>query len=379
MDSPSTRLLQTHVDVRAGQRLLTLGVAPELSADWAAHVTTGAGARATNGSESAGTWRPQAPASEGEVWAVADDLTDVQTLERLAREEHLGALHPLHSADLAGLPAQPFDGCAIDILAYQQRAYLHRILWEAARRLTPEGAGALWIAGANDGGIHSLEKRLRDTWGEVSVLAYKKGHRILYVPRPAEPTPLDEATPTERRLTLRGEKFSLALVPGVFAGGDLDPATRLLADEVEMQQSRLILDLGCGAGILGMLAARLAPESAIYLVDSSAAALAAAEENCRRNGLTNTHILASDGVAAVRDQRFDLVLCNPPFHQQRTHSSVTALRFIREVGGILAPGGRFYLVANQFLRYEPAMREAFGNVTTVANDSKYKVLLAEQV
>lgn len=354
MDTPSTRLLQAHADVRAGQRLLTLGIAPELAADWAVSV------RVSDG---------------GQVWAVADDLSDVQATERLARDEHLSALHALHAADLSALSALTFDACALDIASYPQRAYLHWMLWEAVQRLEPEGA--LWIAGPNDGGIQSLEKRLRETWGEVSVLGYKKGHRVLRVPRPAAPAPLDERAAEQRRLTLRGEKFSLALRPGVFAGGDLDPATRLLAEEIEVGHSAAILDLGCGSGILGMLAARLAPSSQVYLVDSSAAALAAAEENCRRSDLPNTHILASDGVAAVRDKRFDLVLCNPPFHEGRTHSNATALRFIREVGGVLAPRGRFYLVANQFLRYEPSMREAFGNVTTIAQDRKYKVLLAE--
>ena len=209
------------------------------------------------------------------------------------------------------------------------------------------------------------------------MLGYKKGHRILQVPRPAEPAPLEEAAPEQQRLTLRGEKFSLVLRPGVFAGGDLDPATRLLANELEIGNSQTILDLGCGSGILGMLAARLAPQSQVSLVDASALALATAEENCRQNNLTNTQVLASDSVAAVQNQRFDLVLCNPPFHEQGAHSNTTALRFIREVSGILAPRGRFLLVANQFLRYEPALRESFGNVTTLAQDRKYKVLLAE--
>jgi 16S rRNA (guanine1207-N2)-methyltransferase len=348
MDTPGTRLLHSHVDVRSGQRLLALGVAPELAADWAA---------------------------TGQVWTVADDLLEVQETQRLQSAEDLSALHPLHAADLSTLAALTFDACAIDIISYPQRAYLHQVLWEAAQRLEPDGA--FWIVGGNDEGIQSLEKRLREAWGQVSVSGYKKGHRILHLPRPAEPPPLEEAAPAPRRLTLRGEKFSLALRPGVFAGGDLDPATRMLAEELEVGESKTILDLGCGSGILGMLAARLASDAQVYLLDTSAAALAAAEENCRRNHLANTHVLASDGVAAVRDQRFDLVLCNPPFHQQRIHSSATALRFIREVAGVLAPRGRFYLVANQFLRYEPAMREAFGNVTTLANDRKYKVLLAE--
>lgn len=352
MDSPSTRLLQTYADVRFGQRVLTLGVAPELAADWTVRASGG-----------------------GQVWAIADDLADVQATERLAREEHLSGLHALHAADLAALPAPAFDGCAVDIAGYPQRGYLHHMLWEAVQHLKPEGA--LWIAGPNDGGIQSLEKRLRDAWGEVSVLGYKKGHRVLYVPCPAAPAPLEEAAPASKRLALRGEKFTLVQRAGVFAGGDLDPATRMLANELEVGDSATILDLGCGSGILGMLAARLANDCQVTLVDNSAVALATAQENCHLNTLSNTQILASDGVTAMRDQRFDLVLCNPPFHEHRAHSNATGLRFIREVSGILAPRGRFYLVANQFLRYEPAMREAFDSVTTLVQDRKYKVLLAE--
>src|ERR1051326_6175284 len=153
MDSPSTRLLQTRVDVQFGQRLLTLGVTPELAADWAVRAAT------------------------GQVWAVADDLAEIEEMQRLARDEHLNALHPLHTADLSTWEAIPFVTCAIDILGYPQRSYLHHMLWQAAQRVEP--GGALYIAGPNDGGIQSLEKRLRVAWGEVSVLGYKKGHRVL--------------------------------------------------------------------------------------------------------------------------------------------------------------------------------------------------------
>jgi 16S rRNA (guanine1207-N2)-methyltransferase len=352
MDTITTLLFQRYADVQFGQRLLTLGVAPDLAAEWAVRVGT------------------------GQVWAITDDLLAFQQTERLAQQGHLSALHPLFSADLSGLPAIQFDACVLDILSYPNRACLHSLLWEAARRLSP--GRAVYTAGPNDAGIQSLEKRLRETWGNVSVLAYKKGHRILQARRPEELPPLQEEPPAARTLSLRGQRFTLTLRPGVFARGDLDPATRMLAETAEITGSSTTLDLGCGSGILGMLAARLNPTGEVYLVDSSAVALAAAQANCLHNDLRNTRVLASDGVAAVRDIPFDLVLCNPPFHHRHSHSTETALRFIREVGDILAPGGRFYLVANQFLRYEPAMCETFGSVTTLASDGRYKVLLAER-
>ncbi len=352
MRAVTNQLFEAYIDVPFGARLFTLGVSPDLAAEWAVRVAT------------------------GQVWAVADFLPDVQATERLAGQRHLRALHPLHSADLAELPAEPFDAGAVDMQSYPNRTYLLRLLWKAARHLKP--GGALYIAGANKSGVRSLEKRLRDDWDNMSVLAYKKGHRLLMTKPPAALPPLEAELPTEEAIELRGERFTLALHPGVFASGALDPATALLASVVEIRRTGRTLDLGCGSGVLGMLAARLAPNSEVYLVDASASAIASARENCQRNHLPNTHVLPSDGIEAVRHLRFDLVLCNPPFHYQRTHSSATALRFIHEVGELLAPHGRFYLVANQFLRYEPAMQETFGNVTTLANDGKYKVLLSER-
>lgn len=352
MLSITTQLLESYITIPFGARLLTLGVEPELAAEWAVHAAT------------------------GQVWAISDYLPTVQAAERLGGQRHLSALRPLLSADLAETPAEPFDLCVVDMESYSNRVYLLSLLWQVAARLKP--GGSVFIVGSNDGGVRSLEKRLREAWGTMSVLAYKKGHRILQTQPPAELPALEIEGPAEETVELRGESFVLTLHPGVFAGGALDPAAELLAQVAEFRRSGTVLDLGCGNGSLGMLAARLGPKCEVTLLDANASALATAGENCRRNHLPNARVLPSDGVAAVRDQRFDLVLCNPPFHQQRTHSSATAQRFIREVGEVLAPRGRFYLVANQFLRYEPTMRETFGNVTTIIDDGKYKVLLSER-
>ncbi len=349
MESVTTRLLQKYLELAPGQRLLTLGVAPELAVEWAARL---------------------------ETWAIWDMLPEVQAARHLAEQQCLRGVLALHAADLSALAGQQFAVCAVATEQYPNRAALLHLLWQAAARLAP--AGALYVAGPNDGGIQGLEKRLRAAWGQAEVLAYKKGHRLLRVARPASLPPLDEYVTGEQAITLRGQTFTLTLRPGVFAGGGLDPATALLAEVIEVGQGQRVLDLGCGAGILGMLAARLAPSSQITLVDASAAALAAAQENCQRNGLERVQVLASDGVAAVREQRFDLVLCNPPFHQGHTQTNATALRFIREAHEVLAARGRLYLVANRFLRYEPAMQEAFGAVTTLREDARYKVLLAER-
>jgi 16S rRNA (guanine1207-N2)-methyltransferase len=375
MESVSTQLFQQHLELAPSQRLLTLGVAPELAAAWAARVESGGRSASDLAGRGGGSTAGFPTGQGGETWAVWDMLPDVQTAERLAEQQRLQAFHPLHAGYLGALIQQRFDVCILDAEQYPNRSLLLRLLWQAAV-LTP--AGMFSIAGANDGGIQSLEKRLRDSWGQVEVVAYKKGHRLLRVPRPLTLRPLAEPLPGEQAITLRGQTLTLSLQPGVFAEGGLDPATARLSEVMQVGKQQRILDLGCGSGVLGMLAARLSPASQVTLVDASALALDIAQENCQRNDLERVQALASDGVAAVRKQQFDLVLCNPPFHQGHTQTTATALRFICEAREVLAPRGRLYLVANRFLGYESEMYRAFGNVTRVREDTRYKVLVAER-
>ncbi len=86
----------------------------------------------------------------------------------------------------------------------------------------------------------------------------------------------------------------------------------------------------------------------------------------------------SDCGEAVRDRRFDVVASNPPFHQGKGTSRAVAGQFIKEAAGLLAPGGRFYLVANRFLPYEKQMEGLFDTVQMVHADGRYKVLLARR-
>jgi 16S rRNA (guanine1207-N2)-methyltransferase len=179
-------------------------------------------------------------------------------------------------------------------------------------------------------------------------------------------------------VTLRGQQFDLELRDGVFARGGLDEGSALLCESLEIAADERMLDLGCGGGLVGMLAARLAPEGHATLVDSNTAAVALASDNIVRNRLGNAEALVSDVTAAVAERRFTLVATNPPFHQGRVHTTDTALRFITEAFGLLAPGGAFYLVCNRFLPYERTMRETFGSVREVGGNTRYRVLVAKR-
>jgi 16S rRNA (guanine1207-N2)-methyltransferase len=124
-----------------------------------------------------------------------------------------------------------------------------------------------------------------------------------------------------------------------------------------------------------MAIARRDPAAALTLVDSNVVAVATARRNLELNGIAG-RALASDGVAAVAGETFDLVATNPPFHIGRARTDAVARRFISEAHGVLRPGGAFWLVANRFLRYEPHLEATFGNVAERAGDARFKVLVA---
>ena len=77
---------------------------------------------------------------------------------------------------------------------------------------------------------------------------------------------------------------------------------------------RSILDLGTGSGCLAILLARGFPWSRIDATDVSLKALAVARVNVRRYRLgRRIRLLRSDLFSALRENRYDLIVANPPY------------------------------------------------------------------
>lgn len=86
--------------------------------------------------------------------------------------------------------------------------------------------------------------------------------------------------------------------------------------------------------------------------------------------------MTSDVGSALLGERFDVVVTNPPFHVGKATDLAVPLQFIHDAWQLLSPGGRMYLVANRTLPYERTIHQRFGNIATLHDGQRFKVLSA---
>ncbi|MEO8622711.1 MAG: class I SAM-dependent methyltransferase, partial [bacterium] len=184
---------------------------------------------------------------------------------------------------------------------------------------------------------------------------------------------------SETEATLRGTRYTLYSRPGVFSWEHIDEATAILADAMQVGDGSSVLDIGCGCGALGVVAASLAGRGKITMLDADVEAVRSATRSAEANAVVDYRALTSDVASAVIDERFDVVVTNPPFHVGKATDLNVPLQFIEDAWAVLEREGRLFLVANRTLPYEQAIKHRFGNVANVHDGPRFKVLMATRV
>ena len=245
--------------------------------------------------------------------------------------------------------------------------------------------GRCYIAGANNEGIKTAARTMEQLFGNATVLDNHSGSRIVAATKRTESVPegaelhsqyIDPDTFNELTATLHGHALQLFSRPGVFSWDHVDEATQVLADCMRVNAGDSVLDLGCGSGGLGAVAALLSSTGAVCMLDADVEAVRSAMRTVTAAGITNARVLPSDVCSAVADEQFDVVVANPPFHVGKATDLSVPFQFIHESWDALAPGGTLFLVANRTLPYERAVVQRFGNIETVHDGRRFKVLAA---
>jgi len=174
---------------------------------------------------------------------------------------------------------------------------------------------------------------------------------------------------------IRGHPFAFRTDAGVFSGDKIDRGTELLIEAIEIGPCELILDLGCGYGAIGIVAARLSEGGHVILTDVNERAVALARKNVAANGVGNAEVRSGSLYEPVTGMAFDHILSNPPIRAGRQ----VVDRIVADAPQHLLEGGKLWLVARtrqgaDSLRQR--MAHAFGTAEIVKRGSGFKVLRA---
>lgn len=264
------------------------------------------------------------------------------------------------------------------VLPTRQREESRALFAKACAAVAP--GGVVVVAAANDAGAKALQADLERLAGALVVVS--KAHCRVFWTRPdaecdAERIAAWRVLDAPRRIAsdaVPGGGFCSR--PGVFAWDRVDAASALLAAALPADLQGCVADFGAGWGYLSLqVLARCPAVASLDLFEADARAL----ELARRN-LAGARVpvgLHWEDVTGGVAQRFDAIVCNPPFHGTQVGQRPDLGRaFIAAAAHALKPGGALWLVANRHLPYESALGAGFARVHGVAQAGGFKIVHA---
>lgn len=208
-------------------------------------------------------------------------------------------------------------------------------------------------------------------------LAVKKSRLIFANPKEANLPKLTSPYPTSWEIS--NPDFTLFNHANVFSRGQLDIGARFFLEHLPDTGDKTVIDLGCGNGILGLTLLKKAAPKALHFVDESHMAVASAQLNVQHNHpehIQHCTFNSSNCLETLPNIRADIVVCNPPFHQQNTITDHVAWQMFQDAKNALITGGELRIVANRHLGHHDKLKRLFGGYQVVASNQKFSILSA---
>ena len=306
------------------------------------------------------------------VTSSSDSFLAIQGLEKnLVRNGH--AFDAVSIIPASQPLVGPFD-CVL-VRVPKTLALLEEQLIRLQGQLAP---GAQVIAGAMIKHLPRAAGDLLERYiGPVQAsLAVKKARLLVATAQGLGPF----TSPYPSRYSLDKPAIELLNHANVFCREGLDIGTRAFLPHLPTNLgSARVADLGCGNGVLAIASALNNPQAHYTLVDESFMAVQSAQENWQAAlGDRDVTVRAGDGLAGQAPNSLDVVLCNPPFHQQQVVGDLLAWRMFQQAREALVVGGALYIVGNRHLGYHSKLTRLFRGVEQVAATPKFVILKARK-
>lgn len=169
--------------------------------------------------------------------------------------------------------------------------------------------------------------------------------------------------------------FVISNHANVYAREKLDIGARYFIENLpDVDKNSRVIDLGCGNGVIGLTILASQPTACIQFVDESHMAIASAQMNIEKNLpelATQCQFHLNDCLTNIESNSVDLILCNPPFHQQAATTDHIAWQMFKDSHRVLKKGGELRIIGNRQLAYHIKLKRIFGNEKLIASNDKF--------
>lgn len=221
----------------------------------------------------------------------------------------------------------------------------------------------------------SVWKLLERLVGPTTTSLAKKKARLIFAS--VDPGLTAPPSPYPVSYRLENTDYLISNHANVFSRDSLDIGTRFFLQHLPSRQDACdIIDLGCGNGVVGLIAAERCPAATVCFVDESFMAVASARDNFQRAfGERREAIFhVGDGLMDIDANSADLILCNPPFHQQNTVGDQIAVSLFKQSKRVLRKDGELWVIGNRHLDYHSYLDRLFGAHSIVAANPKFVIV-----
>ncbi|MDD5214445.1 MAG: methyltransferase [Methylococcales bacterium] len=221
----------------------------------------------------------------------------------------------------------------------------------------------------------SVWQMLERIIGKTQTSLAQKKARLIFATLDSDLSPPQNPYPI--RYILENTDYEISNHANVFSREKLDIGTRFFLEHLpKSDKYRDIIDLGCGNGIVGLMAAQKNPTATIHFVDESFMAIESARENFEKafkNRIAHFHV--GNCLTDFAENSADLVLCNPPFHQQHVIGDFIAQTMFKQAKNLLRQHGELLVIGNRHLNYGVSLSRIFGktNVKLLAQNNKFQI------
>ncbi len=174
-------------------------------------------------------------------------------------------------------------------------------------------------------------------------------------------------------MKIRNITLKLITDAGVFSKNRLDPGTKLLIESLPLNSDfKQIFDLGCGYGPVGLIIAKMLPDSTVYMSDINERAIELGIKNAQLNEVSNVILKSGDGFEPFPNQKFDLIVTNPPIRAGKQ----IIYGLVDRAFEALNPGGWLMLVIKTkhgAKSMEAKLNSVFDNMTELEKGGGYRV------